>query len=516
MSRKKKFSKSRADGLALSAAASAFFIGGGGYQGAAWTNQRGYVYWPTLNPRREADKYSRLEIARRAHFLCANTGLAKRLINGVTNYVIGSGLVPRAETKDIEWNQLAEVSYYERARQAMTYDVSARLTATQAQRVMLATKYRDGDCAVVYSESQSGGALRAFYSGVQIGGGEDAGFVDGLKTDRLNRVQKFRLLDADGDAERARVISADNVRWLAKYDTPGQLRGISALAHAVNNLLDLTEISAANKQGIKTSAQVGYYIATAAQQSGGGGMVETMKRERQRANGGDNNTVSADKIFFHGTGGEIVELPAGRDLKTLLDSRPHPNSIEFMDAYLIRDIAWGFGISADLLWNISRLGGANTRWVLADAQVFIASEQTDLVDAWLAFDFPYHCAKEMAAGRLRRCRDWQWWSHSWLTPERITVDFGRDGNVILKKWQSFLISTSRVYGMLGQDARDEMSDELDFIAWQKEQMTKRGLTAADLQLSRGLKPAPAAADAEPPADDEDLPDKKINHKENEP
>jgi hypothetical protein len=189
----------------------------------------------------------------------------------------------------------------------------------------------------------------------------------------------------------------------------------------------------------------------------------------------------------------------------LLDERPHPNQREHIES-LIRDISWGTGISSDLLWNISNLGGANTRYVMADAQVYVQTEQQDLVDTWLNRDWVYHCAKEMKAGRLRACEDPEWWKHGWVTPERVTVDFGRDGRVILDKWKSMLLSTERIFSMAGQDAREEMSTEIELVKWFKDKLSKSGLSMADFSAFRSgsvalpvpmdpaSEPEPAAAD----------------------
>ena len=484
--------------------------GGSGYQGANFSTNRGYIYWPTLDPRREIDTYSRLEIARRVHFLCANTGFPKRIIEGLANLIVGTGLSPQATTKDKKWNQLAQDSYWSRSHSASTYDVSARLTGVQAQRLMVKTRLRDGDAAVVLSSSQSGGALRGFYSGIQVGNPSNAnndGWIDGLKTDSLNRISAYRLMDANG--EKSTDIPAESMCWLVRYDSPGQLRSISILAHAVNKMVDITEIGTATTQGIKTAAQVGYYIASqAAANTSGGSMLQAIKQAKQAGLPVPSNDVTAQKIFQVGSGGEIMELPVGREIKTLLDTRPHPNTMEFID-YLIRDISWGTGISSDLLWNIYKLGGANTRFVMADAQTYVQTEQQDLVDTWLARDWVYHCAKEMKAGRLPRCSDPSWWLHNWVTPERITVDFGRDGQVILKKWASMLLSTERVFQMAGQDAREELSKEMDLTVWIKEEMAARKLTPVDFQIFRNSNITQMLAQ-NPPPDPETTPATKPN------
>lgn len=466
--------------------------GGGvslGYQAAGWSSKRGYVYWPTLDPRREIDTYSRTEIARKVHWLCANVGLPRRIIEGLTNLIVGQGLRPQALTKDTVWNELAEKSYNRRANSALAYSVNGRLTAVQSQRLAVKTRLKDGDAAVVFSKSEAGGALRSFYSGVQIANVgnrsygtnatyDESKWIDGVRLDSLGRAQAYRF---PGDNGTFTDVPASDLRLLCRYESPGQLRGISALAHAVNKMIDITEVNSFVMQGIKSSNQIGYYIATEAEENKAKGIAAAL--------GGRTEKVQTDQgpitlKLVYGEGGEIPSLPKGADLKTLLDARPHPNSREFVED-MIRDISWGTGLSSDLLWNIYKLGGANVRYVLADAQVFVGVEQQDLVDTWLAGDWVYHCALEMKAGRLRRCQDPEWWLHGWVPPERVTVDFGRDGRILLEMHKSGLITTERLFAMRGQDAREESSKDLDYVQWYKQEMERRGLTWEDLRNIRG-------------------------------
>src|SRR5438105_1739752 len=88
-------------------------FGGSGFDGANFSTRRGYIYYPTLETRREIDTYSRLELIRRSRWLKRNTGFAKRCINGISNMV--GFLTPRALTSDREWNAAAEPLWRTRA-----------------------------------------------------------------------------------------------------------------------------------------------------------------------------------------------------------------------------------------------------------------------------------------------------------------------------------------------------------------------------------------------------------------
>jgi capsid protein len=302
----------RSADIETSAAVPMSGFGNTGYQGAGFSPNRGYVYWPTMDPRREINSFTRLELARRVHFLCANVGFPRRILEGLTNLIVGSGLTPQAMTTDQAWNELAEASYKRRANSALTYDVAGRLTAGQAQRLMVKTRLRDGDAGIVFSSSQTGAAMRAFYSGLQVGnaGGrdEDGKRVDGLRTDSLGRVMDYRLLSHESDSFTD--IEAKDMCWLVRYDAPGQLRGVSILAHAINKLVDITEIQSAMTSGIKVSSQIGYYVAQAMGAPSSGGMLNTLKG--QSGAGANTAAPNVEAIMERTTGGSLVELPQGQ------------------------------------------------------------------------------------------------------------------------------------------------------------------------------------------------------------
>ena len=250
-------------------------------------------------------------------------------------------------------------------------------------------------------------------------------------------------------------------------------------------------------QGIKNSSRIGYYLTSSddEKRQGMDAALGGKKTKVQTPNG----PVTLKLVY--GNSGEIVSLPKGVDIKTLLDQRPHPNSREFVDDF-IRDVSWYAGVSSDLLWNITKLGGANVRYILADAQVFVgraAGPGRHLARPGLVWTL----ALEMKYGRLRACQDPEWWTHGWVPPARVTVDYGRDGRVLLEFYKSGLITTERFYSMQGQTARDEVTKELDFIQWRKKEMATRGLTADDLQLYNQRLPAahPAVGGGAMPADE---------------
>jgi capsid protein len=451
---------------------------GQGYNAADQSTMRGFVYFPQLDTRRELTTYTRTEILRRARYLDANVGFAGRIINGIARMVAGTGLMVRPSTTDRDWNRERRALYERRNGTAAAFDVGRRWDVYSSQRGSLRCRYRDGDIGGAFSRSEAGFGQVAFYESHRINSGR-------VSTDQINRIFDGVLVDRNNAAVAYRVtgdndsqvdIPAASFFYLGDYSSPGKHRTPSILHRACNHMLDITEINAATKKGIKLSNQIGYYIGQGAQSSGGN--IPPMgegANPKQLVELPDGTKRTLEQLLTQG--GEIPGLPPGAEIKQLLDQRPHPNSQEFLKT-LARDISWGTDLAPEILWDIAALGGANIRYVMADAQSFVEVEQQGLVDAYLARHYIWDTALEIAAGRIRKPRDPEWMKHAVITPARWTVDRGRDGKLHLEEMRSGALTFRRYLGWQGLDFEEEAMSWLDEMQFWADEAKKRGLDPA--------------------------------------
>jgi capsid protein len=468
--------------------------GNNGHQGADSSRLRGYVYFPQLDTRREIPSYTRMEMLRKGRFLYANHGIAKRVVNGLARMIAGTGLVPQAATRDKAWNDLAEREFQNRTNSQFVFDVGGRYSFASSQQALLRFRMRDGDSASILTDSAAGLGRVAFFEAHQIGNtyiaapsAGDESWRDGVRHDANNAAQAYRFL---GDAGKFTDVPANDVIFFCDYERAGQSRGLTVLAHAINNLLDAAEITSYIKQGVKLANQYGYWIerdpTTTAPSTvyGQGGNVSTVDTLA--------GPVTLERIYG---GGQIPDLRPGERLKFNGASHPHPNNLSLIE-FLIRDIAWGVGVSPELLWNIAALGGANTRFILADAQGWIEEQQMQLVRLYCQRVWVYFTAKAMKVGRIPKCSDPEWWKCHWITPPRLTVDFGRDGKLQIDQLKMGVITYSRLLGWQGQDFEQHMTTWLDELAFVKNGLAERDLSWSDLHNWRNVNSvAPGDADA---------------------
>lgn len=458
--------------------------GGNGHQGADYSRLRGMIYFPELDTRKEVTPFTRLETLRRTRYLDANFGSARRMLGGTARIIAGTGLMPQARTTDRKWNALAEAYYKRRTSSRFVYDRGGRFNGASSQFNSLYCMFRDGDFAQVpVRDSVTGAGSFAFYEGHQIGNNyldaqsrEDVdAWRDGVLHDKLNRALAYRFLGDDGGYTD---LPASSVFFLADYRSTGKSRGLSALSHAINHLLDASEITTYIKTGVKLSNRHGYWIETAA---GSDPVKPPTMNDRVNGTGAKTQTIQTasgpvvlERIFG---AGEMPTLGAGQSIKFNTSSNPHPNQLTLLD-YLIRDVSWGLpwgGVSPELLWNITALGGANTRFVMADAQQFVDVGQQFLVDSKCQPEWNFIIATGLLNGDLPPCKDPEWWKCIWIRPPRITVDFGKDGRLYMEQVKSGALTFSRLYGWQGLDVDTEQEEWLEEMRTLRQRAVAKGL-----------------------------------------
>lgn len=478
---------------------------GNGWEGAGWSHRRGFVYWPTLDTKKELSRYTRRELLAKSRWLRANFGLANRICGGLADLI--GYLTPQAMTADEEWNDEAEALWGDRAGQPGVIDAAGKFDYRQLQIELNRAALGDGDILPVWSQSEGGGLMVALYEAQQLcsppmddatawsADSEPKGWHDGVKVNRLGRHIAYRVADPD-EPGRGLVINARDAAYYAHYDAPGRVRPPTVLAHAINHMVDISEILADTKMAIKIAAQIGIYLRN--QPGGGAGAMgaRAMFSGLRDETMSDGDSTTSDPILKYDDvvtgGGTIPNLPDGTDIGVIRDDRPHPNQVALME-YLVRDIAWGVGVAPEILWDISALRGANNRLVNADLQRWIGAKQLRL-RGWMKRMWVVWCAKEMAAGRLRQPRDPRWWAVTFLPQASLTADKGREGKLNIELVAANMRSLATHFAEEGKDWRAELMQ----IAKEKRMLGELGIAMREIGGAPG---AAGEAGTEPDEDE---------------
>jgi len=465
-----------------------------GFDGANQSDRRGYIYWRTLDTKRELDTYSRTEMLRKSRWLRANFGLATRICSGLADLI--GYLTPISMSGDEDWDSLADDHWEDRAGEASVIDAAGQYGIRAMQIELNKAAFGDGDILPVIIKGATDNIQIANYEAHQIcnpQGINDTSWVDGVKINKFRRHVAYGLRDDDGTVK---TLSAKDALYYAHPDAMGRIRPPTILAHALNHMQDISEILADVKLTIKVAAQIGLYIKNDVENAGGHdgprSLAAALRNEQQTEGDGTAEDPGAEyKIedVYKSQGG-LTNLPRGSAIGVIQDARPHPNQVALIE-YLIRDICFGVGVAPDILWNISTLGGANSRIANADLDRWISCRLLRL-RSWLKRFRAIWISNEILSGRLPEpAGSAQYWKAGFLPQASLTADKGRIGKLNIELVKANLRSYQTHYSEEGLFWLREFRQ----IAKEKKEMKLLGLVLDDFSKDSATPRAAALAAA---------------------
>lgn len=440
---------------------------------------RAWIYMPTVQPRGEFGQYERTELIRKAHWMYNNLGVAARAIDSVARY--SAPLTPQARTADPEFNKAAERLFEDSCgTAAFGFDAAGEVNFYEAQSHILRQVALDGDFFWQKILSRSGRGMVRFIAGTQIANSSAAtmqgDWFDGVMADDFGRPIAYNVIESLNPS-RSVVVSADELHQVRKHYRRGYLRSPSWLARACNHLQDVSEILAYEKTSVKLNSQIAFVLTSP--EAGRIGLGAGLNK----LNTPEVGEITVESLY---NSSGIPQLKPGEDIKSFYNNHPNTNFQSFLN-YLMRDIAWGMGLSPELLWDITNSGGANTRFLLEDANFFFAECQSIIAEQFARPFWTFWVWNEIKSGRLRY-RGEDWWRVEFIPPKKPSVDLGREGALYLALVRAGLMTRKRYHAMLGLD--DE-TEEDDLIA--SALRLKQKCEAVGLSVSEVIPPAPGAA-----------------------
>lgn len=459
----------------------------GGYAGAWQLGSSGFFYWPTLDSRQEVNSWTLDRLWRAARSLEANSGLAGKAVSDEVELL--GWLVPHACTADQDWNHEADRLFMARGVNPELFDARGELNFFTAQIWTERQRAIDGDVLTVLTSGPDEGGAFAFYEAPQVqspaeGGG---GWNCGVRVNQWGRAVAYGL--ADRERGKVTVVQARDAILYRHNGGGGKPRGVSDLHRAIRHLHDEAEIVGYVKQSAKLAATIG--------------LVETADAEKRPGMGGTAGKVEVGpdgrKVERILGGPTIHRLEPGRDLKVLSDNRPSPNVMALLK-YLMDEVAYGIGLSPALLWEPDKLGSGGIRFVMQKLKRWLKIRHA-YRQMWCVKVWRYTLAREMALGRLRMCKDPYWVKCLWTPMSDMTIDLGREGNLMINLVDSALADQDAwCLANYGCTFEEIVNNKIRNLKIAKEACEKNGLTLQEVMPGANRGGVAAAPDA--PADDE--------------
>ena len=426
---------------------------------------RSYIYMPTLAPSRELWQGTREQLIRKARWLYNNHGFARRIVNGIARYTAGAtGLWPIPRTEDAEWNRTVADSFFQNnCTEPFAFDVAAQLNFASAQMQVMRQVICDGEFFWQPVLSKTGRGMVRFLSAEKVKNSNKPGldqskWSDGVMLGDYGRPMKYRVI-TDADGIEFEDVSASELYCVSRMHRWGYVRQPSWLAGAANKIQDVGEIQNYLQQSYKMAAQVAFVIYSP--EAGQIGLGTQLRKTAGLGLGGEGQPTGPQQIttdMLYAQSG-VPQLKPGERMEAFKSEQPGSTFAPLMDA-LTRDIAWSADVSPELLWNIANIGGANTRYVIADGQTFFEELQNNvLITQFCRPYYKFWLWSEIEAGRIPARDDW--WRHEWGTPRKPTVDFGRDTAMLIQLAEKSILADDTIAGLLGYDLEHQDRSKIE-------------------------------------------------------
>lgn len=327
----------------------------------------------------------------------------------------------------------------------------------------------DGDNMVVLTTGKNGypqiqliGANRigCRHGETLIKGGTYDGYeiVDGVIINTLGRPIAYKIL-----GEKAKddyIVSTQESQLVSEPEWSEQYRGISRVARAVLDCMDIQDIDEYIKRQIKLQSSVGIVHHTETGQPDSSTNLIGMDVDNIQPDG----TVKTGTYYNEQiNGGDIYYMKAGSDekLESFQIQNPSTPTAEFLNKIERRTIT-AVGWSADLL-DPSKVGGASVRLVTDIARASIRNRQLAL-ERRAKFVVSYAIAKAMNLGLLPDNRKDRWFDWSFTKPQLIVTDAGYEEQADRENLKSGTTTLSAVAAKKGLDwseLRDQKQKETE-------------------------------------------------------
>ena len=459
------------------------------FEAAQPSLNRGLVWVPTTDPKRELTAYTRMEILRLSRWLYNNAPQATYIVEHLAQRAVGTGIVVQPKTANAAWNKKVDQYFEDRnCAEAWAFDASAQVNFYTAQSLILRQVAIDGDFFAQFLKTKENAARVRFIGGEAIGGSASFGNTDDYTHDGV-RLDQFGA--PAGYTIAGMEVAADQVLHMRHIRRHGQPRGVSWLHSAVSNLRDISEINGFVKGAYKAGAQIGYMVtSTEVAKIGLGADLKSTTNEV-----GELQTTDLPNGIL------LPRLKPGEKLEAFKNDSPGQTYEAVMRA-LRSDVAFAIGLPPEAMMVNVGLAGTEQRAVLEVTQNFLERLQQMVIDQFCRPFYKYWLWHEIQAGRLEYPGD-DWWRHEWLAPRKITVDSGRDARAYSEQLDKGHLSPTRFYNMQGLRAEEEEQDVIDTYLRRQAKCQALGLDVTQVFPNSLRTPSPSASAIDETTEEED-------------
>lgn len=430
----------------------------------------GLLSWPTLDPRWEVTPADQNALYRAARSLSYNSTSARMLLEKIQNLM--GWQVPQPCTPDKEWNRLAKAHFDSIAMNPAVFDNAGALNFITAQLWLEYNRAIDGD-ALVVATNYSGRVAFSFYRASQVTS-DGSSLASGVETSpTTGRPVAYHVYNyATGKSARVPAWAA----WLYRHQPdPAMTRGVSDLVGGIITAKDSMEICGHIKAAAKLQAALGIYEYKRLEDTAPGAMGAFMGGKKVVDN--DGRTRQVAEVLG---GATISSLAPGRELKVLADTRPGPNTLQFIDK-LEDQLSDSAGLDNNAVFNLGNANSANVRLVLENNRGW-REKRHQWARPMLHWLYRFLMAAEIAEGRLPLPKEGTFDMVEFIPCRDLTIDWGRYATAAINlKREGLMSAKDFIQSAFGKTLADVAEDNAEMLLIFRELEAKYGLPAGSLQ-----------------------------------
>jgi hypothetical protein len=389
----------------------------------------------------------RLQVVSDSRKLYTNLGPCKGAINDKAMHAIGRSWLPKFDGKDAEWGKAATEWLLEKWYPIA--DIHGRDFQTALYLLSVGID-RDGDIGTMLTEYEEGfpaiqivpsHAIGQRDNATQVEGGPYDGLrlTDGVALNDVGRAVAYQILGPSKDGSDDTWVSARDFVLLMEPEWADQVRGYPGFMHAILDLKSLRQVQGYERMACEMASSIGII------ENNETGMPD-FSDPRIALGGNGGNSTGATMEEKAGGLWKYFKAGSGGKLEVFKSERPGDAWDKFMNR-LLRNAMAGIGWPYELVWDISELGGANTRLILASAMHSVADRQ-ELIRPFARRAVGYAISKAIKNGDLAPSDEW--WKWGFTMPARMTSDYGRDAKA---DREDYIIGIKNLEDILAEEGR---------------------------------------------------------------
>jgi capsid protein len=423
------------------------------------------------------NEFSRRRINEKAEWLWQHFGFVKETVSGIARHSVGKGISAQFNTISRTWNEAARSAVERYFLSPGFCDLTGRRNGYEAQTFAVEQYIIRGEFVGSFVENprmpspnDAVGGAPCFWAwdSAEMGTPDklpnaDAIILDGVEVGNFHEPLNYWRKSWDAAWEPH---PAENCFHWYKPHAAGQVRGCSAFAQAVNGLVDIHELKAMTTRSAKVNQLVSMVIKGIPKKKTRGAMGALSRAATGTGKEGSTAQDTAQIESLYGAAGAgIAYLDAEGDAKLLSSQAPSPLVEPFITDLLMRDASLATGVPSEFFWNPNKLSGANTRFVLARADLFFQQTADALIYRFIEPLVVRFIRWRVASGLLPEPPggiNGNWADLvTWRLPRRVTVDNGRDSKSRIEQLHNGLANLRGLYAEVGEDWKCETAQWIE-------------------------------------------------------